>query len=83
VPRTIPHRYAGVAEVRLVGTRALAEAEDRSAGVWDELLVDAAVAEAVGRSAHRRYSVAGTPPATTLTKFSRWRVVQHSKAPSQ
>ena len=29
------------------------------------------------------HSAAGTPPATTLTKFSRWRVVQHSKAPSQ
>lgn len=26
---------------------------------------------------------AGTPPATMLTKLSRWRVVQHSKAPSQ
>ena len=31
----------------------------------------------------RPHSAAGAPPATTLTKFSRWRVVQHSKAPSQ
>jgi uncharacterized protein len=50
---------------------------------WPDLLVDRILMRR-GREARffDAQSPAGTPPATTLTKFSRWRVVQHSKAPS-
>ena len=45
--------------------------------------VVARLAVAQEEDPHRGHSAAGAAPATTLTKFSRWRVVQHSKVPSQ
>ncbi len=72
----------GVIGLTIVNAKWLAERDGRITITIPER-IETSASDLARRFPPSVQSVAGTPPATTLTKFSRWRVVQHSKAPSQ